>query len=71
MEGAEYIIRLDDACPTQDSRKWQAIERILSRHGVRPIVALVPANEDVSIWFAVRLTRASGSVPVLGMKRAG
>ncbi len=44
--GAEYILRLDDACPTMDHEKWQAVESVVLSHGVRPIVAIVPANED-------------------------
>ena len=44
--GAEYLLRLDDACPTMDHEKWQAVERLVLSHGIRPIVAIVPANED-------------------------
>lgn len=44
--GAEYILRLDDACPTMDHGKWQSVEQLLLSHGIRPIVAIVPANED-------------------------
>jgi hypothetical protein len=43
---ASYLIRLDDACPTMDKAKWQRIEDIFDDHGVRPIVAVVPDNED-------------------------
>lgn len=43
---AQYIIRLDDACPTMDCNKWDEIERILDAHSVRPVVAVVPDNKD-------------------------
>ena len=43
---AEYIIRLDDACPTMDAARWSQVESLLARHGLRPIVAVVPANAD-------------------------
>jgi predicted deacetylase len=43
---AEYVLRLDDACPTMDHEKWRAVERLVLSHGIRPIVAIVPANED-------------------------
>jgi hypothetical protein len=46
---AEYLVRLDDACSTQDRRKWDSVEAILRRHGVRPIVAIVPANADAAL----------------------
>lgn len=42
----KYLIRLDDACPTMDSMKWQRIENILDTYGVRPMVGVIPANED-------------------------
>ena len=41
-----YLIRLDDACPTMDARKWQRIEQILDVNSVRPMVGVIPANED-------------------------
>jgi hypothetical protein len=42
----EYLIRLDDACPTMDREKWAAVERVLVSHGVAPIVGIVPDNAD-------------------------
>ena len=42
----KYLIRLDDACPTMDANKWQKIENILAAYGVRPMVGVIPANED-------------------------
>ena len=41
-----YLIRLDDACPTMDANKWQRIENILDAYDVRPLVGIIPANED-------------------------
>lgn len=43
---AEYIIRLDDACPTMDRHRWSEVETLLRQRGVKPIVAVVPANAD-------------------------
>lgn len=42
----QYLIRLDDACPTMDSAKWQRMFEILDRYGVRPMVGIIPHNED-------------------------
>lgn len=42
----QYLIRLDDACPTQNSERWLRIERILDRHNVCPMVGIVPDNRD-------------------------
>lgn len=41
-----YLIRLDDACPTMDAKKWQRIENILDAYGVRPMVGIIPVNKD-------------------------
>lgn len=59
----KYLIRLDDACPTMDAKKWQRMEYILDAVGVRPMVGVIPANndpkqridkEDVDFWAKVR-----------------
>ena len=43
---SKYLIRLDDACPTMDVKKWLRIENILNAYGVRPMVGVIPANND-------------------------
>ena len=42
----KYLLRLDDACPTMDHLKWQRLFDILDLYGVRPMVGLIPHNED-------------------------
>ena len=42
----KYLIRLDDACPTMDRTKWGRIEAILDRYGIKPMVGVIPYNED-------------------------
>ena len=46
---AEYLFRLDDACPTSDADRWEAVLKVLSQRGVRPIVAIIPANGDPAL----------------------
>lgn len=46
----KYLIRLDDACPTMDAKKWQRMEDILDANGVRPMVGVIPDNKDPK-WF--------------------
>jgi hypothetical protein len=46
---AEYIIRLDDACPSMDARRWGPLEDLLLSRGIRPIAAIVPANADPAL----------------------
>lgn len=43
---AKYIIRLDDACPTMDWGKWRRMERLLDSYKIKPIVGVIPANQD-------------------------
>jgi hypothetical protein len=66
---AKYIIRLDDACPTMDRKKWDRIEQILDRYNIKPIVAVIPNNEDVKqqrdkpdnlFWDKVRRWKKKG-----------
>lgn len=42
----QYLIRLDDACPTMDAKKWQRMEDILDKYGIKPMVGIIPYNED-------------------------
>lgn len=42
----KYLIRLDDACPTMDAKKWQRMEDLLGTYGVKPMVGVIPANND-------------------------
>lgn len=48
---AKYIVRLDDACETQDAAKWSDIERILDANNVKPLVAVIPCNEDPALFY--------------------
>src|SRR5208283_253668 len=48
---ARYLIRLDDASDTMDRHKWDLVERVLDKHAVKPIVAVIPENRDQSLMF--------------------
>ena len=43
---ARYLVRFDDICPTMNWAAWSRIETVLDRHGVAPILAVVPDNRD-------------------------
>lgn len=45
--GKKYLIRLDDACPTMDIAKWTRVEDLLDHYGIKPLVGVIPHNEDV------------------------
>lgn len=42
----KYLIRLDDACPNMDRAKWQRMETLLDRYDIKPLVGIIPANDD-------------------------
>ena len=41
-----YLIRLDDASEYMDTEKWDRIESILDYYDIKPIVGIIPNNED-------------------------
>jgi predicted deacetylase len=47
----KYLIRLDDACPTQNRYNWKMIEDILDKYEVKPIVAVIPDCKDPSLAY--------------------
>lgn len=43
---AKYIIRLDDASPMMSRKNWNRIEGLLDRYKIKPMVAIIPNNQD-------------------------
>lgn len=43
---AQYLLRVDDLCPTLDEERWPALRGILHEFRIRPILAVVPDNRD-------------------------
>jgi predicted deacetylase len=43
---ATYLVRIDDVCPTMNWPVWSSVEATLIELGIRPMLAVVPANED-------------------------
>jgi peptidoglycan/xylan/chitin deacetylase (PgdA/CDA1 family) len=46
MTASRYLLRFDDICPTMNWRTWDTIEKHLVHHDIRPILAVVPDNQD-------------------------
>ncbi len=46
---AKYLIRLDDACPTFQLEKWQKFFDLFDEHNIKPIIAVIPHNEDKTL----------------------
>ncbi|HEV8420264.1 MAG TPA: DUF2334 domain-containing protein [Actinomycetota bacterium] len=64
-----YLIRFDDACPTMNWSVWSRVERIVSSVGVRPLISVIPDNQDERLrfdsprgdfWDGVRAWQANG-----------
>jgi predicted deacetylase len=45
----KYLVRLDDACPTMDSNKWKKMEAILDKYNIKPMVGIIPDNNDSAL----------------------
>jgi peptidoglycan/xylan/chitin deacetylase (PgdA/CDA1 family) len=69
LKTAKYLLRFDDICPTMNWRVWSEIESALEEHGVSPILAVVPDNQDPKLqvdesradfWERVRQWQARG-----------
>ena len=37
---SQYILRLDDASDYMDVKKWQRMEELLDRYGIKPLVGI-------------------------------
>ena len=43
---SQYIMRLDDASEDMDVEKWQRMEDLLDKYHIKPIVGVIPNNQD-------------------------
>ena len=64
-----YIVRFDDLCPTMNWNVWRQVEALLAEHNVKPILAVVPDNQDPNLdvnppvdnfWHRVRVWQSKG-----------
>lgn len=44
-----FLLRLDDACETMDSIKWNRMEKLLDKFQIKPLVGVVPCNKDTKL----------------------
>lgn len=49
---AKYLLRFDDICATMNWEVWSEIEQILTKMNVKPILAVVPENQDKHLMVA-------------------
>jgi predicted deacetylase len=67
---AQYLLRIDDICPTMDRKRWSTIRDIVREHRLRPILAVIPDNQDYKLqkfppysgfWEEMREFQAEGA----------
>lgn len=46
---SKFIVRFDDLCPNMNMAVWNRIETILYNNKIKPIIAVVPHNEDPNL----------------------
>jgi predicted deacetylase len=49
---ARYLVRFDDICPTMNWEMWFRIEEVLLNHGIMPLLAVIPDNQDEKLHVA-------------------
>ncbi len=49
---ADYLVRFDDFCPTMNWDMWSEIEQILDQNHIKPIIAVIPDNQDTALHIA-------------------
>jgi predicted deacetylase len=71
---AQYLLRIDDLCPAVHAQRWKCLRRLVEDFGIRPILAVVPANRDLDLaasppdrgfWSTLRSMQASGAAIAL------
>jgi predicted deacetylase len=70
---AQYIFRMDDITPTMDSGRFWAILNLFIKHGVQPLLGVVPDNRDPALnrqtpdpafWDTMRSLQDSQAVAI-------
>lgn len=51
---SQYLLRLDDASEYMDVEKWQRMENLLDQYGIKPLVGVIPDNQDPSLVGAYK-----------------
>jgi predicted deacetylase len=71
---AQYLLRIDDLCPTVHAERWQRLRTLIEEFGIRPVLAVVPANRDRDLdasprdrgfWNSMRTMQAAGAAIAL------
>jgi predicted deacetylase len=71
---AQYLLRIDDLCPTSSPEGWSQCTRLIKEFALRPILAIVPDNRDLELecsepdpgfWDRMSALEAAGAAVAL------
>lgn len=71
---AQYLLRCDDLCPTASRPRWRRFLGLMEEFSIRPILAVVPDNQDPDLqvsppdpefWERVRVMESAGATIAL------
>jgi len=74
MSSAQYLLRIDDLCPTVSAERWAQFESLIAEFQLQPILAVVPDNRDpelqisppdLGIWDRLRALESAGAAIAL------
>ena len=46
---AQYLLRVDDLCPSVNPDHWFGVRDLIRQSGIRPILAVIPDNQDEAL----------------------
>jgi predicted deacetylase len=67
---AQYLLRIDDLCPTVHAERWSRLRTLVEQYAIRPILAVVPNNHDPDLdasppdpafWDSMRSMQEAGA----------
>ena len=73
-EPAQYLLRFDDLCPTMRRNQWSRLLPVMEELRIRPILAVVPDNQDkdlqrepadLEFWGGMQALEAAGATIAL------
>jgi predicted deacetylase len=71
---AQYLLRFDDLCPTMRQSQWGRLLPVMEELRIRPILAVVPDNQDGDLqqepanpefWAGMRVLESAGATIAL------
>ena len=70
LSPAQYLLRIDDLCPTVCAQRWQQFQSLIEEFRLHPILAIVPDNQDSELqvsppdpafWDCMRALEVAGA----------